>query len=238
MKRLAPLAAVLLFTLGWLAPAHSQNLSIGAHAGGNFATFQGDTDEVTAGLEEVFGSGSSDIGRRTAVRAGVFLEVGLTEAVALRPEIVYTQKGATIDARVTQTVFGDPVEVELDGTFRFHYLQVPVLATVEIPTESRIVPRLYVGPAAGFDLSAEAELETTATQGGETATESETNDVDVEDVDVGAVIGGELGYRIAPGQTIALDIRYNPSFNSANAEGDIDIRNDVLSVGVSYRFAL
>jgi len=238
MKRLASLATVLLVAVGWVAPAHSQNLSIGAHAGGNFATFQGDTDAFTESLQDVFGSGNTDVGRRTAVRAGVFVEIPLTEVVSLRPELMYTQKGSTVEASASQTIGGEQIEVDLDGTLRFHYLQIPVLAAAEIPTQGPLVPRFYVGPAVGFDLSTESELEATATVGGESETETQTDDVDVEDVDVGAVVGGELGYRIAPGQTIALDVRYNPSFTAVNPEGDFDVRNDVLSVGVSYRFAL
>lgn len=238
MKRFAPLAAVLLVAVGWMAPAQSQNLSIGAHASGNFATFQGDTDTYTESLQNIFGSGNTDLGRRAAVRAGVFVEIPLTEVVSLRPELMYTQKGSTVEASASQTIGGEQIEVDLDETSRFHYLQIPVLATAEIPTQGPIVPRFYVGPAVGFDLSAESEVEVTVTGGGESGTQAQTNDVEVEDVDVGAVVGGEFGYRIAPGQTIALDVRYNPSVTAVNSEGDFDVRNDVLSVGVSYRFAL
>jgi hypothetical protein len=229
---------VLLIVVGAPEPAHSQNLTVGLHAGGTFATFQGDTDEFSRRIQGVVGSGNTDLGRRAALRTGVFLEIPLTDVVSLRPEIVYAQKGATLEARGTQTIADQEVAVDLDGTLRFHYVHIPVLAVAEIPTETSLVPRFYVGPTVGFDVSSESELEASATLAGETQTETRTDDANVEDVDVGAVVGGELGYRIAPGQTIALDVRYNPSINSVNPEGDFDVRNDVLSVGVSYRFDL
>jgi hypothetical protein len=121
-------------------PPLSQNLTVRVHAGGAFAAFQGDTDDFNRRIQGVVGSGNTDVGRRAALRTGVFLEIPLTDVVSLRPEIVYAQKGATLEARGTRA--------------------------------------------------------------------------------------------------IAPDFRHNPRIQSVHSEGDFDVRNDVLSVGVSYRFDL
>jgi len=238
MKQCAALATVVLFAVGLVGVAQGQPLSIGGHAGGNFATFQGDTDEFTTGLGEVFNTGRSDLGRRTAFRIGVFLEIPLTDVVGLRPEVLYTQKGATLDGSATQVVVGEEFEVEFEGTFRFDYLQIPVLAVVKIPTEGSFTPRLFVGPAVGFNVSAEGEAESTVTGPDTRRTDTITEEADVEDVDLGGVIGGERGYALANGHTIALDLRYNPIFNTVNPDGEFDVRNQVFSAGLSYRITL
>lgn len=219
MQRLIPI----LFTL-LLVPsaAQAQGVKLGIRAGGNFATFRGDTEEA---LE--FPGTSSEFERRTALQIGGFFQFAVSDQFTIQPELIYTQKGSSLDGSVS--VQGQVVD--FSGTFRFSYLEIPVLAKFQIPTTGSLKPSIFAGPALGFNLTSEFEIEA----GGESETD---DDVDVSSTELGVVIGGELAYILASGNAISLDIRYNPGITDVDSEGDESLQNDIITVGLSYTFSL
>jgi hypothetical protein len=231
---------LVLFSLIAAPSAGAQDLRLGLHAGGNFASLRGDTGSLTD-VEDTAPESTVDLGRRTAFRAGGFLEIGLSEQFALRPELNYTQKGTSLDAtlRTTDPRTGDVITVaEVDQTARFSYLELPVLAKFRIPTGGRLVPSLVAGPHVGINLTSEAET-TIESQVDGFEDETETEDVNTTDAEVGVTVGGALAYQLASGNVISLNVRYGTGLTDVSPdEEDLSVQNEVVSVGLGFSFSL
>lgn len=129
-----------------------------------------------------------------------------------------------------------------------------MLAEYTFQTGSKFEPYLLAGPTIGFSVNSEAETEVTATAFDRFGNEQEvdpdffddgTRDVDIETTDLGAVIGGGVSYTLESGDSVFLsgdsvflDIRYNPSFTTLNSDNDIDLENQAITVEVGYTFSL
>lgn len=227
----------LLATSGGVLPASAQSLKFGLQAGGNFASFRGETGALTETENE---ESSAELGRRTAFQAGAFVEIGINDWLSVRPELSYVRKGTTIDAtlRATNPQTGEvQTFAELDGTLRLSYLELPVLAKLQLPTTGRFAPSLFVGPSFGVNLTSESRTEVRS-QVDEINDETRTEDVDTADTEFGAVIGGEVAYTLSSGHAVSLDVRYSTGFTDASP-GDVDapVQNEVVSVGVGYTFS-
>jgi opacity protein-like surface antigen len=209
-------------------------IEFGLVAGTNFGSFRGDTGQLGDQLVGV--SGSSEFGRRTGFRAGAFLRFDISERFSFRPEAIYSQKGATFEGSGSTVVNGQSVTVEFDVTSRYDYLEIPALLELQIPTDGQIEPYLLAGPTVGFTVSSESEVETTARSGGQSASETETQDADIESTDVSAMLGAGVLYQLNSDNALSLDLRYNPGFASLDSDSDADIQNDVITVGVGFSF--
>jgi len=232
MKKITSIGLLLCLIVG---TAQAQSTKLGIRVGGNLASFRGDTNQLA---RDFGGERGSDFGRRSGLTVGGVLRVGLTDVFSIRTEVAYTQKGATLETTSSTTIDGQSGTIESDLTGRLDYLDIPVLAEFAIPTSGKVEPYLFAGPSVGFELDSEVETETTVRLQGESATETETEDIDVESTDVGAVIGGGAAYVLDSGNSISLDVRFNPSFRSLDSDSPIDVQNDVITVGLEYTFLL
>jgi hypothetical protein len=108
------------------APASAQTFDLGLEAGANFSS--------------LIGKDLSSFGNATASRMGFvgggFLSLNFSPSFAIRPEVLYEQKGAAISGTSTST--------ELD------YLEVPVLLKIGLGTPV-FNPNILIGPS--FDWS-------------------------------------------------------------------------------------
>ena len=82
---------------------------------------------------------------------GGFVTYSINEIFAIQPELLYTMKGAK------GTCEWDGLCEEWKD--KLTYLEIPVLAKFTIPTEGKIAPNLFIGPALGILLSAKYEWE-------------------------------------------------------------------------------
>ena len=103
MKKLLCLSV---FALCLTVVAHGQSLNIGAKAGINFASLNGDdTDEIDG---------------RTSFHIGAVAKIGIGESLAVQPEIIYSAQGFTGDAE------------GVDATGKLDYINIPILIGYEI----------------------------------------------------------------------------------------------------------
>ena len=108
--------------------------------------------------------------------AGVFVTLGLTDHVAVQPEILYTQKGAELEAGT------NPFE------YRFSYVEVPLLWKLTFAgRDAAFRPHLYAGPFAGVKVG--AQLETYRDRGQEES--DEVNLPSARGIDAGVAAGVE-----------------------------------------------
>ena len=136
-------------------------------------------------LSDIYGSDKDLIGSTkniTSFHAGIFAQIGLSEYFALRPELVYSRKGYELS----------------DSVFRFDYLEVPILAVINITGHFSA----HVGPQVSVMVSAKEEGKEVALKNYNT-------------FDYGAVAGleGRLNRFI-------LGARYNLSFEELIKKDD------------------
>jgi hypothetical protein len=180
-----------------VASLQAQDLRVGPKIGINASSAGGDIDPD--GL--------------TAIRAGGFVEIGLSDAFFLQPELLYSAKGYEFSRS------GISVETSLN------YLSVPIMAKYAFVDNGSLQVTGQAGPYVGFLLSAET--------GGSDVADNTSS------VDIGGQVGVGAAYRIGPG-SLTLDVRAGFGFTNVNDSGNNQsVTNQMLpSATVGYAFSL
>jgi hypothetical protein len=97
-------------------------------------------------LSNLISDNINDQNMRAAFNGGLFFKFPLSDNVAIQPEILYIGKGTT--AMYDNFFSGDG-----EFTHRFEYLEVPILAVVNLTDNINI----HAGPYFGYMLSASVE---------------------------------------------------------------------------------
>lgn len=202
-----------LLALGLALPAAAQT-TYGVRAGLNVSDFVGFDD----GDVEVI-----ELSPTLGFVGGVFAEVPLSPRLAIRPEVLYTQKGFKVDV----PEFLDPGN-DLDTDFDVDYIEVPVLARIGVPLSQTLDAGLLLGPTFAFKVN------------------ESTGDFDeeivggtVEDVFESFDLGIALGLEVGSGP-FYVDLRYTPGLldviQDDQGADDPSIRNSVFSVTGTFKF--
>jgi hypothetical protein len=207
------LAAVMLFAA---APLFAEGMMFGVKAGLNMANLSGDDIQNTKIKMGAIG--------------GAYLCYNINEFFGIQPEVLFTMKGAADNTAGS------------DAKLKFSYIEIPLLFKVNLPTEGKIKPNIYAGPALGFLMSAKAEA------GGQS--------IDVKDgvksTNFGLVAGAGVGYEMEKG-LIFLEARYeiglstiaNDKTNTVFGDEETpsstttttpDIKTSDISIMVGYGF--
>ena len=188
-----------------LSEVSAQSLSFGPKLGYTSSTLAGnDAPDGTNALSGISG--------------GVFFKVNAGDIVAIQPEILYIQRGATT------TTENDPNGV----TLGVDYLQVPILLKVQIPTDGKIFPFVYVGPYGAFELN--NDFSASAFDGILTI----NDEADVNDFDYGAAVGAGMDFQI-DNLFIGFDARYDIGMSKILEidNSDQDMKNRAFTIFAS-----
>jgi hypothetical protein len=117
-----------------------------------------------------------------------------------------------------KTVMGETLYVWLN----LSYLEIPVLAKLQIPSQGSIKPNIFAGPAIGLKLSGSVK----AKYAGETETE---NIEDLKGMDLGLVIGGGVDYLMG-NKILTVDLRYTLGLGTISDYEGEDVKNGVFSI--------
>jgi hypothetical protein len=180
-------------------PAAQAQVSFGVKAGLNVATLQGNFDDA-------------DLSPRLGLNAGVFAEFPITPTVALRPELLYSMRGATAE------------EDGFTGTFAIDYLEIPLLAHLRFPAGAGLNIGVLAGPALGVKLSEGIRL--SSSDGGISIDTDE-----FKPMDFGIVVGTTIGSG-----PFAVDLRWLQGIASALRDTDETARHGVFQATFSYQF--
>lgn len=192
MKKLAALGCSALLAIALATPAFGQGISVGAKAGLSLGKLSGDA--LPSGLEN-----------RTGFLAGGALGIDLMPMFTVEVNALYSQKGT----KFSETISGIGT---VESKIKLDYIEVPVLATVNIPvTGAPVSPRVYAGPAVAFEASCKlaesgAGLDVSADCG---------SDLPRKKVDFGAVFGAGANFPAGPG-AVTVDGRYNLGLANLN----------------------
>ncbi|MET0945253.1 MAG: porin family protein [Flavobacterium sp.] len=199
-------AAVMAFAF-----SNAQEVKFGVKGGLNLSNFSGDTEGI-------------DFKSRVGFNVGGFVEIKLSDQLAIQPELLYSTQGAKVDN------FG----VELEGNFytadvqfNLSYINIPVMFKYYIVEKFNI----EAGPQIGFLTSAKTK---TTVQGFSGSDEQDVKD-SFESIDFGLNLGA--GYDFT--EHFSANARYNLGLaNIAKTEpgDDSKLHNGVFSLSVGYKF--
>ena len=142
-------------------------------------------------IANIYGDDSEDeTSWKNGFAGGIFFDWGITPLFGIQPELLYVQDGSKTDF------------LEVDWQLKFNYLQIPVLAKVDLPVGGSLIPVLYAGPYVSVLLDSKLTLKddnNSATVGLTDYTKS---------YDTGLVFGAALEFGVGPGK-MTLEGRYN-----------------------------
>lgn len=162
------------------------DLSLGIKGGLNFCKFTG-TD---AGPNTT----------RTGLAGGAFATFDLS-GFSLQPEILYSEKGAKYQGNISFVEKHD-------------YLEFSLL--MKFPVGEEIVPSLYIGPALGFLLKAEAA------------------GMNLKDFVTSTDLGLASGIDVRTPFGVVADVRYNLGLNTFDKSGTYTVKHSTFSLMVGY----
>ncbi|MFA1772256.1 porin family protein [Rufibacter glacialis] len=206
--------------------------SFGVKVGANYSTITADKD--------------NGIKYKPDFHLGAFADFGISDMVSIRPELLYSRKGAKYEFRATEVVedeFGDEQTIsgEIDGKMIHQYLEVPVLAHIK-------AGNLFFegGPTFSYLLKSEADMKMKLSSDGMDFSMDETVETteDMKRFEFGYAAG--IGYELPSG--LGLTLRYQGGLNDLYKESDQDsddeglglpsgkMKNSVFQLSLSYRF--
>lgn len=189
----------------------AQETKFGIKGGLNVSNFFGDTDGL-------------DLKSRVGFNIGGFVEIKLSEKIALQPELLYSTQGAKL-ANVGAYVNG--VFYTGDVKFNLAYINVPVMfkyyGTQKFSIEA--------GPQIGFLTSAKSK---TTLNGF-----NRTNEMDAKDLFKSIDFGLNFGAGYDFTENIFVGARYNlglANIGKTVAGDDGKTHNGVFSLSLGYKF--
>ena len=200
---------------------YAKEIKGGVKAGINIANFSGDDADPESGS-------GVDKTSRIGIVAGGFVAIPLNDQFSLQPELLLSMKGAVYEASGTGWT--------VDSTMKLTYIEIPVLAKLNILSEGSVKPSVFLGPSIGIKASAKMKSEITVNGVSESAEEDME---DVKSLDLGLAFGGGIDIEAGTGK-ITLDARYTMGLTSIDkaesGETAADIKNSVISIMAVYCF--
>ena len=209
-----------------LAPAASAQATFGVRGGLNASSFVGVGADDLEGFEP-----SSALG----LVVGAFAEVPLSGWVAVRPEVLYSQKGLAVSGDVLGAGL-----LSADGTLNLDYVEVPVLVRIGLPIGPALDAGLLVGPTFAFKVNESLDVGVEGVPidlDGVIGLFSPGDEDAFESFDAGLALGVEVGSG-----PFYVDLRYTLGLLDTNrVEDALDadvptVRNGVFSVTGALKF--
>lgn len=200
-NKIKSLAAFAILGLTLTSAQAQTDSSTGAHfgikGGVNFSNIY--TDEV------------DDNNVLTSFNAGLYANFPVGDILSIQPEVLYSRKGA----KLTSDVFGET-------EFRLNYIEVPVLAKVNI-TENLNV---HAGPYFAYLVDSKVKND-------DLGVDETFNNDDFNKFDVGIAAGIGLDFN-----SIGIGARYNYGFSAIDKEIEGETRFDGKNSNISLYVSL
>lgn len=187
--------------------SNTSNIKFGAKGGINFANLAGDDAD---GAKMVVG-----------FNAGFFVEIPVAEKLVFQPEVLYSTQGS----KSKGPLFIDGSIYNVEATFKFNYINIPLLFKYEIANKFS----LEAGPYVGFLTNAKLKVKIKGV-GSET--------IDAKDLLKSTDFGLTLGMNYEFTDVIFANARYQAGLTEiGDAEGvSNNIKNSVYQIGLGFRF--
>lgn len=191
-------AAVALAVSGAAMPAMAQNpasMVLGAPRIG-----------LTAGVNmaKVSSSDFTDAKNRTGFNAGVYLAIPVAHVLDIQPELLYTRKGAKVNLNPGS------------GDIALDYLEVPVLAHINMGATPGVTPQIFFGPAVAFKVGCKLNG---SDSGVSVSMNCDDAGTDMNSVDMGVVGGVGLMFGVG-GHRAGISARYDAGLKNVSPNGN------------------
>lgn len=155
---------------------------------------------------------------------GLALQVDLASNVAFRGEVSYSVKGGGAESIPVKT--GGNVAGSTKDTWRFDYVEVPLLLRTRLPVAMGVKPYLEMGPSIGVALRGEFKSE------GSGIPRADLRD-SMNDLDVG--LGGGFGLELPAGPTHAsLEVRYMRGLGDVFKDNGLTLNNQAWTFALTW----
>ncbi|UCG62326.1 MAG: PorT family protein [Candidatus Zixiibacteriota bacterium] len=210
MKRVVVITAmaVLALVAGFSAPQAGSKFELGPKLGLNLMTVGGDDANNLMGVID------DDPGYLTGFTVAGFGRVYLSEYVALQFELAYVQKGSEWEFDVAESV-------KFTAQVRLDYIEIPVLLSLHIPTQSALSPFISAGGSVGFKSSSKFKAKIS---GSGIDDEAESYKIlNASGTQFNLIFGAGVGFNLG---TNRLELSANYSMGMGNAFEDADDPGD------------
>jgi hypothetical protein len=187
-------------------------------------------------LTKFIGDDTDNVESSQGLNLGGSFQLFTLGPIAIVPEVFYSQKGAEIE-----DVDGPSTPVQLK--FSLDYLEVPVLARLNLPAVGMLNPYVAAGPAFAWQLSCELDV----TDGGASEEVRDCGeqfgsvDTAFQDADRGLVVTGGIDLHVFGAGGLNLEarlVRGLARLNESDGGGEPDVRNQAVSLMLGYSFGL
>ena len=198
---------------------NAQGFSIGIKGGINLA-------KHTEELEH------TEFNYRIGFIGGGFVSYDFNNLISIQSEVLYSMRG---NARVfPEQILGQLIIPESKVVTKLNYIEIPLLLFISFDLNSNIRPKILIGPAISFLLTAKSEAEIYS--------DEEGTEIDQKELwkpnDYGIIFGIGADYTVGNNKII-LDIRYNLGLADLNdGVGGGKITSNTISLLLGYLIGL
>lgn len=167
---------------------------------------------------------------RSGMNIGLFTEINSSDNFLMHAEIIYSMRGSEfiIEENNLPTYAPFPHKV----IYKLDYLEIPLLFQYSFLTQSRILPKIFLGPVVSFILNSKIETFD------EDNSLGEYDNNRIKSTEFGIIIGVGADYNLSPGKII-IDMRYQYGLTNLNEVDQIpNIKSNTISFNVGYGMAL
>lgn len=221
-----------LFAFLLISATATAQVNLGLRASYGFSDLR--TDSELDAVSDQFSNASS-------LSFGLIAELPVSDLFSVRSGLEVNRRGTTLALGEDATIFGATVPFGAEAKTRFTYIDVPVLAQINIPTGSAIQPYVFAGPTFGYATTGNVRTTATAI----VTFNLMTTDVDLDAINYErfhvAAMGG-LGVRAALGEqlTVFAEGRFEQSLSQPYDVPLLDARTGFKGTqfGAGFMFAL
>ncbi len=165
---------------------------------------------------------------------GGFLTYELNQKFSLQPELLFTMKGAKFEDVDKETEDdGSQYYDKYEISWNLNYLEIPVLAKLNIPMKENIKSNIFYGPALGIKIGATYDIDHEYWEKDENGNiveeinESDKSEIKIiKNMDFGIVFGAGVEFG-----KIMVDARYNLGLSTITDENGVSkMKNSVISL--------
>jgi opacity protein-like surface antigen len=163
------------------------------------------------------GSGDMDTDMRLGIRLGVTADITLSDAMSLNTGLIYSVKGFSNEVEVFNYSSYNVSKVDADVSF--NYLEIPLHVSFAVSD----VVSLKAGPYLGIFMGGTQTLDG----------DSESMDDDgFNAMDIGLTLGTSFNVS----EVISIDAGYQMGLTQLDEDGESDLTNSNILIGMTYSF--
>jgi opacity protein-like surface antigen len=170
---------------------------------------------ATAGLNmaNVSGDDVEDTDMRLGIRLGVSAAVPLSDAMSLNTGVIYSVKGYSQSVDLSILGLG---KIDMDQSL--NYIEIPAMLGFSVSDQISLMVGTYTGFLVGSTITINGD------------SESDTDGIATIDFGIG------LGAEVSVSDAFSINAGYQMGLTSLDEDGDAEVKNSNILIGMTYSF--